>query len=97
MSIENELEQRRARANEARQFMQNPLFKESFGAVADYLHEVALSCNPDDKDKAQRIIISQQLLESVKREVIRKAEDGDMAEIQISELERKRGLLKFIR
>lgn len=95
--MKQELEERRTRANEARQFMQNPLFRDSFAAVADYLNQVALTCDPDNKDKAQRIIISQQLLQAVKREVERKAEDGDMAEVQISELERRKGFRLFQR
>ena len=89
MTIEQELAERRIRANEARQFMQNPLFKEAFEAVAGYLNEVALSCDPDNKDKAQRIILSQQLLRAVRREIERKVEDGDMAAIQINEIERR--------
>jgi len=95
--LNEDLETRRIRANEAKQFMQNPLFKESFEAVAGYLHAQALACDPDNKDKAQRIILSQQLLQYVKREIERKVEDGDMVAIQISELERRKGLLKFIR
>ncbi len=87
--MNEDLETRRIRANEARQFMQNPLFKESFESVAGYLNEVALSCDPDNKNKAQRIILSQQLLRAVRREIERKVEDGDMAAIQINEIERR--------
>ena len=95
--MSNDLESRRARANEARQFMGNPLFKEAFEGVGEYLRQAGLSCDPDNKDKAQRVIISQQLLEALRREIIRKIEDGDMADIQIEELERRKGLLKFLR
>lgn len=93
----NDLETRQIRANEARQFLANPLFREAFDGVAQALHDVALSCDPDDKDKAQRVVLSQQLLEAVKREIIRKTEDGDMAEFQMRELEKRSMLRKFIR
>jgi hypothetical protein len=87
--MNHDLTARRARAIEAKQFMENPLFRESFAAVASYLDEVALSCDPDNMKKAQRIVLAKQLLEALKRELIRKVEDGDMATIQINEIERR--------
>jgi hypothetical protein len=94
---DDSLESRVFRANDAKQFLQNPLFRESFDGVAADLEAVALSCDPDNKDKAQRIVIAKQLLAAVKREITRKVEDGEMAQFQMGELEKKRGLLKFIR
>jgi hypothetical protein len=85
----NELENRRARANEARQFLQNPLFRDSFAAVEEYLNEQALGCDPDNEKKAQRIVLSKQLLAGIKRELVRKIEDGDMAIMQMAEIERR--------
>lgn len=90
-------EHRKLRGQDARALLDNPIFKEAFDAVAEYLNQAALSCNPDDPVKAQRIIISKQLLEAVKREVTRKVEDGEVADIQIKELEKARGLRRFIR
>jgi hypothetical protein len=88
----DDLETRRIRANEARQFMQNPLFKQAFDGVASDLEGVALSCDPDNKDKSQRIIIAKQLLQAVRREIERRVEDGEFAQFQMSELEKRRGL-----
>lgn len=90
-------EQRRVVGQEAQQLLRNPHFVEAWDAVAGYLDQVALSCDPDNKDKAQRVIISKQLLQAVKQEFIRKVEDGEMAQIEIAELERKNKPLRFIR
>jgi hypothetical protein len=56
----------------------------------------ALTCDPDNAEKARRIFISQQLLAAVKREVTRVVTDGDVAAIQMAELE-KRNKLSFFR
>lgn len=90
-------EQRQIIRAEARQLLENKHFQDAFDAVEGYLHTSALSCNPDDKDKAQRIVISQQLLQALKREITRKIEDGDIAEVQMAEIERKKGILRFMR
>ena len=91
--MSDDLESRRIRANEARQLAENRLFREAFDGVAEYLNQAALTCDPDNKDKAQRIVISQQLLQAVKREVHRVMEDGEVA-AQMQELEPKRGILR---
>lgn len=84
-----DLETRRIRAEEAKQFMRNPLFKECFDGVAGDLEAEALSCDKDNKDKAQRIILAKQLLWAVRREIERRAEDGDFVEFQMRELQPK--------
>ena len=84
-------------ANEARQILENVHFQQAFSAVDDLLEAQALACDPDNKDKAARIVIGKQLLQAIRREIIRKMDDGYMAEVQIAEIERKRGLLKFKR
>jgi hypothetical protein len=90
-------EQRRTIGIEARQALENKHWKEAFEAVEGHLIEVAKHSDPDNKEKAQRVLISMQLLEAIKRELTRKVEDGDMAQIQMSELERKNRPLRFIR
>lgn len=90
-------EQRRIIGNEARQLLENKHFKDAFTAVAQAIDEKALSCDPDNKDKAARIIISKQLLAAIKREIERKVEDGEVANVELSELERKRSILRFYR
>lgn len=83
-------QERTFRATDAKQLLENKLFVEAFDAVQNHLNMAALACDPDNKDKAQRIVISQQLLAAVKREITRIVNDGAMAEVQISELEQKR-------
>lgn len=90
-------EHRKFVGQDAKALLENTLFREAFESVEGYLVGQAHSCDPDNKDKAQRVVIAMQLLRAVKREIERKVEDGEMAEIEIAELERKRGLLRFVR
>lgn len=89
-------QERTFRATDAKQLLENKLFVEAFDAVAGHLNAAALTCDPDNAEKARRIIISQQLLAAVKREVTRIVTDGTVAEVQIAELE-KRNKLAFFR
>lgn len=89
-------EDRKFRATDAKQLLEHPMFVEAWEAVEKHLTMAALTCDPDNKDKAQRIVISQQLLAAVKREVTRIVTDGAVAEVQIAELE-KRNKLAFFR
>lgn len=82
--------ERTFRATDAKQLLENTLFVEAFDAVANHLNMAALTCDPDNAEKARRIVISQQLLAAVKREITRVVNDGAMAEVQISELEQKK-------
>lgn len=90
-------EQRRIIGAEAQQLLDNKHFQEAFEAVESYLVENAKTCDPDNKDKSQRIVISMQLLEAVKREIVRKVEDGEVAKVEIEELERRNRPLRFVR
>lgn len=90
-------EQRKIKGREAKQLLENQLLKDAFSAVDRYIDDQAISCSPDDAVRAQRIIISKQLLQAIKREIVRKVEDGEVAEIQIAELEKQRGLRIFRR
>lgn len=76
--------------NDARQLLDNALFKQAFENVEGYLDAQALSCDPDNKDKAQRIVISKQLLAAVQREIIRVIEDGAMAQVHMQEIEQRK-------
>jgi hypothetical protein len=86
----DDLHDRSVRAERARQFMRDPLFAEMFTETAAYLDQVSLSCDPDDKDRAQRIIISRQLLEAMRKEIERRVEDGDFAAFSLAELEKRK-------
>lgn len=88
------IEQRKFRAADAKTLLDNKLFKEAFDSVGKYIESQALSCDPDNKDKAQRILISKQILAGIKREIERVVQDGEIAEIQLNEIEQKRGLVR---
>lgn len=85
------------RATDARQLLENPLLIEAFAGVEKYLQGAALSCEPDNPTKAQRIIISQQLLAAIKREITRVVQDGTVAQVQLNELEQKKRFSVFRR
>lgn len=90
-------EARRFRAQDAKSLLENPMLVQAFSAVNDYLDASALSCDPDNAEKARRIVISKQLLAAVKREIERVVSDGVVAELQIAEIEQKRKLFQFRR
>lgn len=87
---------RLVRANAAKQFKDNPLFGQMFDGVVAYLDAQALECDPDNKDKAQRIVISRQLLASMQREIERRIDDGEFAAFTMQEIE-KAGRLRLFR
>lgn len=90
-------EQRRIIGAEAQQALDNRHWKEAFDAAEGYLLDQAKSCNPDNKEQSQRIVLSMQLLEGIKRELIRKIEDGEMARFELQELERRNRPVRFVR
>ena len=73
------------------------MFVEAWAAVEKHLNMQALTCDSDNAQKALRIVISQQLLAGVKREIQRIVNDGIVAEVQLSELEQKRRFSVFKR
>ena len=80
-------------SEDAKQLIENPMLVSAFESVGSYLESQALGCDPDNKDKAQRIVIAKQLLAGVKREIERVIEDGTVARIQMAEIEnRKRSI-----
>ena len=85
---------RTIRAADAKHLLENPLFVEAWDAVANHLQMAAMSCEPDNQVKAQRVIISIQLLAAVKREFTRIIQDGQVAEVQMRELETKRSIFR---
>lgn len=90
-------EQRRVIGQEARQLLENKHFRGAFEAVNEYLLDQAKACDPDNKDKTQRVVIALQIMEALRREIVRKVEDGDMATIEISEIESRKRPLRFVR
>lgn len=90
-------EQRRIVGEEAKQALQNRHWNEAFNAVEGYLIEKAKACDPTKAGHAENIVISLQLLEAIKREIVRKIEDGEMAVVEIRELEQRKRPLRFVR
>lgn len=86
-------ENRVFRSNDAEQLLANPLLRDAFKKVDQYIDQVALSCDPDDKNRAQRVILSKQLLASIIRQIERVIEDGEVAKVEIQEL-KKRSMLR---
>lgn len=87
---------RRIRAQDAKHLLENPMFIEAWDAVEKHLQMQAITCDSDNAQKALRIVLSQQLLAGVKREIQRIVTDGVVAEVQLSEIEHKRSLLKRV-
>jgi hypothetical protein len=90
-------EQRSIIGAEAQQLLDNRHFKEAFEAMDAYLVDQAKGCNPDNKEQAQRVVIALQMLEGIKREIVRKVQDGEVAKIEMQEMERRRAPTKFLR
>ena len=84
------LEADKFRAADAKALLENPLLKGAFSAVGDYVEAKALTCDPDNKEMAQRVILTKQILAAVKREIQRHIDDGVVAEIRIAELEKRK-------
>lgn len=91
------LEQDRFTAEDAKQLLNNKMLQEAFDAVSGYIDLQALSCEPDNKDRAQRIVLSKQLLAGIRREIYRHVESGQVANIRIAELEKKKPFSVFRR
>jgi hypothetical protein len=92
-------EDRRIRATDAKHLLEHPMFIEAWEAVEKHLSMQAMTCDSDNAQKALRIVISQQLLAGVKREIQRLVEDGFVAneQIRLTELEQKQKFKLFRR
>jgi hypothetical protein len=90
-------ESRRIRGEDAKALLSNTLLRGAFDAVGEHLEAQALSCDPDNKDKAARIVIAKQILAGIEREIKRVIEDGEVAEIQLVEIERKKSLMQRVK
>lgn len=90
-------EGRKFLAADAKALLENKLLQDAFRQVGEYLDSQALSCDPDNASKAQRIVIAKQILYGIKREIERVVEDGIVANMQINEIEQKRRMFSFRR
>lgn len=90
-------EHRKFRAQDAQALLDNPILKDAFKAMGEYLESKALSCDPDNKEITQRVVIAKQVLAGIKREIERLVDDGTVADIQMAEIEQRRHLFRFVR
>ena len=93
-------DQRRIRANEARQVLENRHFIAAWDALNATIEAKALSCDTltdEGKRQAAGIVSAKQLLHGLRREFERKLDDGYMAEAELDEIARRRQRLRFQR
>lgn len=83
-------EQVKWKAEDAKRLLEDPMLKAAFDAVSGYIESKTLSCDPDNREMAQRIVLSKQLLAGVRREIYRYVEEGQVADIRIAEMEKKK-------
>jgi hypothetical protein len=60
-------------------------------------HIIARMREAKDEQHAMLIATSLQLLDALKRELVRKIEDGEMARVELAELDRRRAVREFRR
>ena len=84
-------------AAEAKTILDNELFKGAFDKVAAHIEAQAISCDPDNMERARRIILAKQILSSVHREFIRMIEDGMIEEVRIREIEKQNSFKRVFR
>lgn len=87
-------DQRSIRGREAAQVLENRHFREAWESLNDDLDASILACDvygDGGPDRATRLVLSKQTLFRLRREFVRKIEDGIMAESNLEE-RRKREL-----
>ena len=90
-------EKRVIQSNDARALLNNGIFKSALARMDEHLEAQAITCDPDNKEKAQRVIIAKQLMKGIIREIESLISDGEIAKVQLSELEQKKKFAVFRR
>lgn len=90
-------EHRKFKSQDAKALLDNEMFKAAFAAMSEYLEAKTLSCDPDNKEITQRVVLAKQILAGIKREIERIVEDGMVADIQLAEIEQRGRLFRFVR
>lgn len=93
-------DQRRIHANEAGQVLQNKHFRGAWDALNEHLEAQVLGCNTNTKEgreQAANVVATKQLLHGLRREFLRKLDDGYMAEVELEEIHKRARLLRFRR
>lgn len=92
MSNDIELRKTVERASQASNIYNSEVFKAAMNKIQLYLDEVAMTCDPDNKDMAIRIILAKQIGRSFEREFVKAIKEGEPAKIQIEAIEKARPL-----
>lgn len=77
-------------AQEAKHVLDSRAFKQAFTRMAEMLEARALSCDVDNKDQTQRVVLAKQILSGIERELKRLVAEGESAQIQLNEIEKRR-------
>jgi hypothetical protein len=82
------------RGKDAQQLLQNPAFKMAMDKVSAYLESKAQTCDPDNKEMAQRIIIAKQIHAKLIQELVKLVENGEYSIDMHKEIEPKVRIFK---
>lgn len=91
------LQDERILGQDAKAILENPVVKQVFKRLEDHVNSKILSCDPDNKEATQRAVITRQILFGIRREFEKLVQDGEVAEIQLNEMEVKKPFMKVIR
>ncbi len=70
------------------------MVRSAFSRMAEHIDARSMACDPDNKDQAQRLIITKQILAGIKREFERMILEGEAAQIKLSEMEKRRSVFR---
>lgn len=65
------------RSTDANNVLSNHAYKKAVEKIDKHLENQIRSCNPDDKDMAQRVVLAKQIFHGLQRELVRIMEDGE--------------------
>ena len=82
---------------DAHGLVNNPAYKQAVKRMDAYLETKLLSCNPDSREETLRVVLTKQLFVGLQREFAKIIENGEVAMIQIEELEQLSKKDKFQR
>ena len=77
-------------AQEGKRIIDSEPFKKAMSRLDDHLDMQLFSCDPDNKEKAQRVVLAKQIFKGIHREFERLLQEGEVAKIQLDELNAKK-------
>ena len=81
------LEEDKNRGRQAKQLLEDPIFREAVDTVEKYLDAKILGCDPDNEKQTQRVVLAKQIMKGVIRTIETVIANGAVAEIKMSELD----------